>query len=250
MPKATILIPTFNRDELLRFGLISIIRQQVDDIEIFVLNDGPHSEATQRLAQSFGAKYIHTGVRFNDGGEGSWRIPGFAFNIGAKMAASDVLILTCPEMWHMEVYTLDRLIEPVAEDPKNMGRPKGRRDNHAKFLTALRKSPAAASRALFSRLAALRTSLPFLLSVSKQSYCEIGGYDEDFLGRSFDDDDFVGRMVAAGNQYVQVEASCVHLHHPKMPMVMTVPITHNKELYNIRKGQIIRNAGREWGVLR
>jgi len=253
-PRATVLIATFNRDELLELGLRSLARQKLDNIERIVLNDGLHSEQTKKIAEAYCAQYVHTGVRFKSPEDTKnkdlWRVPGFAYNIGAKIARGDVLILMCPEMWSMEDDTIERVIAPVLENPKNVGIPFGK-DDDERFLNALRNDQSHADMALYNQLTDLRTELPFLLAVSRQSYLDIGGYDEDFLGRSYDDDDFIDRLKASGHAFVQTDAHCIHLFHGRVKIQEDRGrFNLNRKLYQERKGQIVRNADREWGVLK
>lgn len=248
--RATMLMPTFYRDDCLRLGLTSVTRQPVEDIEILVLNDGPQSEQTREIAESFGATYIHTGVRFNDNPDANWRVPGFPFNIGAKMAKADILILTCPEMWHMEPYTIQRLLVPVIADPMAIGITDGRRDTGL-FHTAVLRDINASHNAAYGQIPMLRTELPFLMALRTQLYLDIGGYDEDFTGSSYDDGDFVGRLKVHGCRYVKVKARCVHLAHPKTERAGLAEMrAHNKRLKEERAGIVVRNVGREWGVIR
>lgn len=253
-PRATVMIPTFNRDELLDLGLQSLAKQKLDGIERLVLNDGLHSEQTKKIAETHGATYVHTGARFKTSEDTKnkdlWRVPGFAYNIGAKMAHGDVLVLMCPEMWSMEPDTLEQVIAPVLENPKNVGIPFGK-DDDGRFLQALQSDRSHADMSLYAQLTDLRTELPFLLAVSRQSYLDIGGYDEDFLGRSYDDDDFIDRLKMSGHAFVHTEAHCVHLFHGRVKIQEDRGrFNLNRKLYQERKGQIVRNEEREWGVLK
>jgi GT2 family glycosyltransferase len=244
LPKATVLIPTFNRDELLKFGLRSISTQGLPDLEILVLNEGPDNEVTRGVAEKYGAKYVQTGSP-----DQQWRVPGFALNIGAKMATGDVLVLTCPEMWHVDD-CLTKMLEAVATDPKVAAITNGK-DDDGSYLTSL-KTRKGDLRKIYPNLPPLRTELPFLMAVRKEVYLKIGGYDEDFTGRSYDDDDFLHRLKALGLDITKVDAHCVHLYHKRQTLKETKDhdrVAHNKKLFEERRGLVFRNQGREWGVL-
>ena len=247
--KVSILIPTFNRDDLLDLGLKSIAAQKAPNVEILVLNDGPHSESTEQVAKVNGATYVHTGVRFNKDPNSLWRVPGYALNVGVKLAKGDILVLTCPEIFHVTQDCIEQLVAPLIKDPLAVGIPVGK-DDDGKYLAAVKAG--AATDDLFSKLGVLRTELPFLMAVSRQAYTAIGGYDEDFTGRCFDDDDFSGRLVAHGCKFTQTGARCVHLYHPRLSIKDTGDhkrVAYNKKLFMDRRGSVIRNVGREWGVL-
>jgi glycosyltransferase involved in cell wall biosynthesis len=252
--RVSILIPTFNRDDLLELGVQSIGRQKLSNSEVLVLNDGPDSPTTRKIAEDNGATYVHTGTRFNDANNQPkipWRVPGYAFNVGAKIATGEILVLTCPEIWHMEPDTVERLVEPVSRSMTNVGIPDGK-DDDGSFLKAIKSDKSHADFGLYEKLKNLRTELPFLMAVSKISYMSMGGYDEDFTGRCYDDDDFIERLKSGDHEFVKTSAHCVHLYHPRQTIAGTGDkdrVEFNRKLFNERRGNVVRNFGREWGKL-
>jgi predicted glycosyltransferase involved in capsule biosynthesis len=105
---------------------------------------------------------------------------------------------------------------------------------------------------IYAQLKPLRTELPFLLAVSKASYVHMGGYDEDFTGRCYDDDDFIDRLKASAHQFVKTSAHCIHLWHERVTLQKDKDhdrVAHNKKLYMDRRGQIMRNIKKDWGRL-
>ncbi|CAD5243164.1 glycosyltransferase [Thermococcus camini] len=52
-PAVSVIIPTYNRDELLRRAIESVLNQSFDDFEVLVV-DGARSESTRELIRSFG----------------------------------------------------------------------------------------------------------------------------------------------------------------------------------------------------
>lgn len=52
-PRISVIIPTYNREELLRRAIESVLDQTFDDFEILVI-DGAKSESTRELVRSFG----------------------------------------------------------------------------------------------------------------------------------------------------------------------------------------------------
>ena len=79
----------------------------------------------------------------------------------------------------------------------------------------------------------------------------IGGYDEDFTGVCWDDNDIADRLVT-GRQYAVADIELVHLFHQrhdyKSPDIKE-RWDHNKAIYDSRRGTIVRNVGRKWGTL-
>ncbi len=85
LPKASVIVPTYNASGLLRETLQSLARQRIDpaDFEIIVADDGS-SDDTRAVAESFSAKYYYQedlGYRLCH-----------ARNGGARLAAAPVLI--------------------------------------------------------------------------------------------------------------------------------------------------------------
>lgn len=244
-PAATLLIPTFNRDELLDLGLASAVKHDFPgELEILILDEGPGTDETKALAEKYGATYVHTRSSENPG----WRVPGFAFNIGAKMAKSDVIVLSCPEILHRGP-CLAQMVQTIEKDPMAMAIPYGL-DDDGRVLKQVQAGQEPSGP--LDDVPVLNTKLPFLMAVRKDMYLGIGGYDEDFLGRGYDDNDVVDRLVARGLHYEYIQSGIVHLWHSRAARGPDdrERFLLNKRLYEERKGQIIRNADKEWGVLR
>ena len=91
------------------------------------------------------------------------------------------------------------------------------------------------------------------MGIYKQELINIGGYDEDFSGWASDDDDLVNRLKLNGLVYKYCPANVIHLYHPKVYNKETKmndkDYLHNLELFKKRKNIIIRNQGKEWGIL-
>jgi len=104
----------------------------------------------------------------------------------------------------------------------------------------------------------LRINLPFFMGVTKKDYVDIGGYDEDFTGLGYDDDDIVNRLQLNGCKYINCPAETIHLWHERkwsgplntLPENLKQLIYLNKNLYESRKAIIKRNINKEWGLLK
>lgn len=246
--KATILITTFMRDNLLKYGLASLTKQDLTDTQILVLDEGINNDA-KKITDAFGVDYLRT----NPSATAKWRIPGFAFNIGAKKAKGDILVLACAEMLHLN-NTVAAILSPFSSQEKIMSIPYGKHDSHGKYLKELESTGQTPNQDTYDSLNDLNTKFPFFLAVKREAYIEIGGYDEDFRGLAYDDADFVDRLVDSGFKYVQTEGKVVHLWHSKVEGLRqdnyNFKFNLNKTLYYAKKGIIKRNLGREWGVLK
>ena len=264
----SIIMPSFRRAELLKWGLFSIAKQKVDcDYEIIVLNDGVEDE-TENVCKMFSKKlpikYVFTGQRNYDGIHP--RVPGFAINIGVKQAVGDVIILTCPEVFHIQNNVINLLIQALKVNPKVLATPREVIDDltgsfleHVKFNYGdidediLRQLLVSHRNVTDEGAAAFISNpyMPYLLAMQKNQFMNIGGYDEDFIGIAADDNDLMDRLVANGCEYNFVEADVVHLYHgPKIIQDMKDQLyLYNVKLWKDRKGIIERNTQIPWGVL-
>jgi len=265
MTFVSIIMPSFKRAELLRWGLFSIARQKIGfDYEIIVLNDGVEDD-TEAVCKTFSKKlnikYLFTGQRNKDGVKP--RVPGFAINIGVKQAKGDVVILTCPEVFHIQDNTLNLLIEAVQNNPLALAAPREVVDDFSGvFLEHVKFNFGDFDKAAFHNLFLsykniINESLtpfvsnrymPYLMAMQKSHFMDIGGYDEDFIGIAADDNDIMDRLLANGCEYNFVKADVVHLYHgPKLPNIKDERYLYNVKLWKDRKGVIQRNENRTWG---
>lgn len=250
---ASLVISTFQRPHLLKWGLESIARQQIPfEYEIIVVNDGVMDETEKICAEyshRLNVRYIFSGQR-NLGGTLNWRVPGFAINIGARQATGRVLLISCAEIYHLNS-TLAALVSPILSNNTLMTIPAGKDDRSGAFLNSVISSSGGYDPRLYDTLPDLNVRLPFLLALDRVHFNAIRGYDEDFTGIAFDDDDLVGRLLAYGLRYHQTSARIVHLYHPRYVYEtgMNAAWHYNRNLYLTRQGVLVRNTTREWGKL-
>lgn len=254
--KVSIIITTFQRVHLLKWGLYSLSLQTMPfDFETIVVNDGLQDE-TEEICNEFkeklNLKYIFTGQR-NINGELVWRVPGFAMNIGVKQSSGDILVICCAEMLHIND-TIARLTTPILDNPKLLSIPVGKDDRDGAFLECINKHNGTFDLDTYDKCIDLNTRLPFLMALHRSQFFEIGGYDEDFVGIAYDDNDFIQRLLSYGCIYCQTDAATVHLYHPRADGYYVgggpPEWEYNKNLYFSRIGKIVRNEGREWGILK
>ena len=249
--KASLIISTFQRPHLLKWGLFSISRQNIPfEFETIVVNDGlkdKTEEICMQYKDTLNLKYIFSGSR-NLNGELNWRIPGFAINIGVKQSSGQVLIISCAEMFHLN-NTIELLTNLVLKNPKLIAIPMGW-DDDSSFLQQLNNNNGNYQEGVIQKYGKLNVHLPFLMAVSRQEFFAIGGYDEDFTGIAYDDNDLVDRLLLDGCAYQQTEARTIHLYHRHVQASDNPSrCSYNGELYRNRHGKIIRNENREWGKL-
>ena len=250
-PLVSIIIPTFNRNELLKFGLKSISKQVTAFLyEIIILNEYVDDESKQ-LAEQFNARYILT--RPNKTKESiSWRCPGVAINHGVKQAKGKYIIIACPEIYHLQNNTIENLITPLVTNDKLVTYTKGI-DDTGNFLNSLRANFQENMLYMTAGNRELNTKFPFFLAMCKSAFESVGGYCLDFqAGYCFDDTSFCRRLENSGFIFTQVAGTIVHIHHPRLRY--NLPETTrlwkiNEALYLARYQDKVANVGREWGLL-
>ena len=258
MMQLSIIVPSFQRADLLYYGLSSLARQTITcGYEVIVLNDGVPDD-TEHICKNFSSKmpikYVFTGQRNMKGLQ--WRIPGFAINIGAKMAQGKNMIIMCPEMYVLND-CIEYMIKLLNEDPNRLVIPEGKDDRGANILKAVQTGTThnillQMFDAHVANVHELNTEYPFFMGMNRQKFIDIGGYDEDFVGFCWDDLDVVTRLKKSGCYYHKITARVIHLYHARLRYGMEDVKTKwksNEKMYYDRLGTIKRNEDKEWGVL-
>jgi len=254
-PIASILIPVFKREKLLKWGLYSLSKQDCPyPFEVIILNDGIQDK-TEEICNQFKDKlnirYIFTGQRNQE--KIVWRCPGFCLNIGVKKSKSSYIIFTCPEIFHLDKFAVKKTIEMLKKDRKILVRPKGKDDQKGIFLKQIEETNGnSPNLKKLDSLKGLQTHLPFFLGMHKEEFLCIGGYDEDFTGWAYDDSDLIGRLKRYGCKHVYIDSTIVHLYHPRHRMGIEFTqkmYKHNKELYEWKDktGVVYSNKNKYWG---
>jgi len=253
--KVSIIIPSYKRCHLLKWGLWSLARQSFPfEFETILLNDGildNTEDLGEQNKERLNLKYIFTGKRNLDG-KMLWRVPGYALNIGVKQSTGDVIVFCCAEMFHLN-NTIE-LITSIYNSPgneKTLAMPQAKDDNGT-FLKHVEYTGGCINLNEYNKQPPLiNVKFPFFLAMMKKEFVDIGGYDEDFTGTDYDDEDLVMRLLDNGCSHAESEALAIHLWHPRLTMTRErIPrFNHNKALFEQRRGVITRTVDREWGVL-
>jgi len=257
MIKVSLVLASFNRAHLLDLGLGSIAKYKVQfPLEIVVVNDGLNDdteEVCKKYKDVFDIKYIFSGHRNRDIAER--RSPVFANNIGVKSATGDIIVLSNPEIYHLNE-CLNIIIPPLINNPKFLTIPEFMYfDGTGEFT---RHIGIGYNDALLSLLTVGETGkdavqMPFLMGMWKKEFMGIGGYDEDFVGYAADDNDLVDRLKLNRCTHFRALTRIVHLYHGNSHdsyMHWDNPDqVYNKKIYDVKKGQLVRNVDRRWGEL-
>lgn len=250
LPLMTVIIGVRNRDLQLQFSLRTLIDQTLPKnlYEIIIVNyGGENDEKTRQLVEFIDPdiRYIYTHEK------GIW-CNAKARNIGVLAAKSKLICFVNPDGLFGQ--NLLKEILKIHESYPKGALVQGRRYDLTTELTKniLNGKFDADLRSIF-QMAQYRlhriSAEGDCQSFPKETYIAIGGYDEDYNGWGADDNDFSERIVRFGLPKVWLnhnKCRLLHLHHRR-----DYTNKHqNKQLFFKRKGQIIRNVGKEWGQIR
>ena len=258
MRKVSLVLSSYKRPELLDIGLASILRNKPDfDFEIIVVNDGIHdntAKVCQKYSRVLNMKYIFSGHRNLDGVM-KHRVSGFALNIGIQQATGDIVVLSCPEIYHINK-ALQITVDGLVKNPDTMSVPELMYFDQDKAMTDILLG-CGEEKIDYSLLSQddeynrAHIQMPYLMGIYKHHIMEMGGFDEDFTGYAGEDNDFVDRLKLKGLKHLRTDARIIHLyhggtgdgyaHHENPAWV------HNWNLLQSRKGILKRNEGRKWG---
>jgi len=258
MPESTILITTFQRNPQLIWNLKTLVRQKLEDVNIVVLDDcfEPDVECQQVIEEyksQLDISYIHTGQQKK---ANYWRVPGFAFNVGAKSTESEFIFLCCAEIYHHND-TVAPMVDLLREHrEKIMVIPIGKTDGNGSITGLLNRDGAISDETYHAIKARLLVNLPFFMGLPRADFLDIGGYDEDYTGVGVEDKDLVERLKWRGGRYIQAPSKILHLHHSRRRLQTAAQegdvrtrTLYNRNIFASKRGQVVRNQDREWGIL-
>lgn len=262
--KTTILITTFKRPDHLRHSLRSLGQCDLGGCDIVVINDATEDETESIVAEyaelGLPVSYLFTGQR--NVPDVKPRVPGFALNVAIRQSDADVLILSNSDVYHFDD-TLSPILRVIQEDPLALVTVRDVYDDDGRLLECLgneSRSYGDVERLLSEFRDVPRKDrvqppadplMPYFMAVRREHLLAIGGYDEDFTGYACEDVDLTERLCANGCHYVFTDTDIVHLFHGARDSTWAKrdeEIQYNIRLLQERRGTIVRNAGRPWGV--
>lgn len=222
MIKTSIILTAYDRIEDTIRCLNALHKLCTDEMQVLIMHD--HHKASKELmkaCENLSFLYIHSGKQ--KANKEMWRVPGFALNIGVRQSLGSNLIIGNSEIFIQECISnqIQKIEEGYICGPKILAQGVGREHYYRGFL-------------------------PFFLGVPRKVYEAIGGYDEDFVGSCYDDDDFIERATTLA-PFLQLDEVAVHLEHLRDMQHKQTAVSYNYELYKARKGTVERNLNKEWG---
>ena len=260
--KVSLVMGSWKRKELLNLNLWSLTQQKINhDLEIIVCNDylpDGTEEICNKYKDKLNIKYVFTGQRHIN--NIIWRSAGFALNIGVKQSSGDIIILTCPEIFHLND-TINLIVEPLIknEDIMSIGESIYFDDTGHTIIYLEEHRNLNLPIELIKEISSdpectQAVKMPYLMGMYKKEYMNIKGYDEDSKGYAGEDNDLISRLELNGLKHHKTKAKAVHLFHGSRcdsKVHYDNPLWKlNFDLFSKRKGIIIRNQGREWGVIK
>jgi len=225
--KYSILIPYLDRAAQFRRTLVSFLPYaERSDWEILLIEDEKnrrqdrtHNELLQLLVAS---RKQNVRITVCPGGDPT--NPSPHYNLGARSAHGDYLILTSPEVRHV-ANILEGLDTSVADDAYVVC---ACRAENGKWWQHSVRRPA---------------NYHFCTAISRLRYLDVGGFDEAYAsGYAFDDDDWLNTVRAAGLRVVpRDDLVTVHQKHgkPWRPSHWRVLWERNRRLYVSKWGPYI-----------
>jgi len=263
-PTLSIILPSFNRPKLLNYGLSSLVRQFIPyNFELIILNDGLDDGEIEKVSKPYKDKlnirHIFTGQR-NAPDDIKWRIPGFAFNIGIKQARGSIIVLTQSEIFHLrknnmlELVSLFKLNSKKIKDKKIITHPFIIKDDISNgILKKLDENNGNPIEFIdYDNLPNLKPEYLFFMAFYKSEFIRIGGFDEDFIGNCWDDEDMIHRLKLDEFSFIKRDIKAIHLYHPRLDYKSEEVMErwhYNKKIYDERYETVIRNQGKDWGKL-
>jgi GT2 family glycosyltransferase len=233
----SIIITTFNRNAQLTLTLDSIRCVQGFEGEVIVVDDGDgaHGHPSAALVcDTFKVRRISTRRPSST----EFRNPAFPNNVGIRAATGDVVILQNAECKHV--------------DPKTI-----------KKLTAL----VTPTTAVFARVVALNQDgshqmvycgpenpRPYFFcgAIRRDILVRLRGFDEDYWGAGYDDDDLADRLAGEGIAFAYSDIEVHHQRHPPAGDYSSASEMHalyQEKTAAMLRGELgtVRNVGRDWG---
>lgn len=251
--KASILLTTYKHTDILEANLSSIAKQNLpkEEFEVILLDEFINNEETKflvnRLKEKLNIKYYNTGSKKTD--HNTWRIPGFAINYAVKNLISDskYLIIGGADIYHFD-NTVKSIVNALDNDSMSLAITNGFIDNDS-FLTKnilnnTKKIFDVNSFLRFKGVEKLNTELPFFMGMLKNNFLKINGFDEDFIGIAFDDNDLIDRLKSIGCKIKYTDSNILHMYHKKeyaKNNEFNTMLEYNARLYKQRSNNPIRN---------
>ena len=239
MKTVSVIIPTYNDTQRLRWVLEGLLAQTYDDFEVIVVNDGG-DESTSGLVREY-ENSLNAYCLYLDPLTPDFRAAA-ARNLGVKFSSGEVLIFLdtdCVPAPNLVETHLDNVV------PNSVlcGRRRFIDENVAEAMEL--PLDYEALRAVSHPDEYPDDANVFLschLGMLAELFCAYGGFDESFVGYGAEDQELMCRYARAGVQFVNLKGTeVIHLWHP--PRATHQPINGIERLIPLRDSPLVANGG-------
>jgi GT2 family glycosyltransferase len=237
----SIVITTYNRNPQLFQTLVSIRRQGFDG-EVIVVDNGDLSighPSAQLVCEAHGVRHI----ALHRPPSAVFRNPSYPMNVGIRAATGEVVILQNAECLHVDPRAIAKLssivLVPASSSPR------------AVFARVVALNPDGSETMVYCGPENPRPYF-FCGAMRREWFLQLRGFDEDYTGAGYEDDDFAVRLQRAGCQFLFTDVAVSHQWHPQAGELSDAPAMQT--LYRgktaaMLRGElgVTRNIGRNWG---
>jgi glycosyltransferase involved in cell wall biosynthesis len=271
--KSSMLLPTYNRKKLLYNTLESynFFYANNQDFEVVIVDDCSNNENRIDNVES---DFPHLNIKFIRINQKYGFNPSLAYNVAARNASNDILILSSPETLHTfnfldlcnnfndfkeNDYYLFSVFCLTHKDHKQFLNQDNTIEDKINFINKIKPQ-------FYENLGCngydfnnnmgswylhekFRPSkLNFFTAMSKNLYYEISGFNQAFMrGTGYDDTDFLSRLEPHINNYVWFDDTCaIHVDHD-----LSAQIPQNSNVYlfeSLQRNQTYKKNN-TWGIL-
>ena len=270
----SVVIPTYNRPEILRRVLYTLFKQNDSNYEVLVSNDDSPDRYKSTLAVcndfiKLGMPLTHFYTGQFKRGVG-WSVETYPYNVGIRHAKGEIIILNSGDVMsvgntiqqHRQKHQEgDRVyistVHALILDVQNKIDTYPWKENAASLLFkgSCYKMFTGYGRSYTADYEVEDAGSPyhFQMSIRGIHLHRIRGFDEDFYGgMPCADDDLADRLRRSGLQFAFVSEICaIHQHHMCVeggPAEMNSKVGCGYTLYAQRRGlSVVRNKNHEWG---
>lgn len=233
-PLVSIVMTSRQRARQLEITLASLLEQTYKRLQAIVVEADFDGGETRNICKEFNVEYY---LRENEAD----RRTSVANNIGIRRATGEIIVLQCAEIKHDTPDTIEKLIAPIIADPGVSTFPMVLDLNAQGCKVGWKHHP----------LTHPNCFITFCQAFSRASVYAIGGFDENYVGWGFEDNDFNFRLQYAGVKCRFVDAVVAHQWHETFP---PVEASQSESYYHARLAAIkagtetvVANQGKEWG---
>jgi glycosyltransferase involved in cell wall biosynthesis len=239
-PSVSVISVTHDRSESIYNTFLSLAQQDFNDFELILVEDGDSGGYVERAGRSAfpSLRYLHRKNRPHL----PMSNPAVPINIGLKHAMGSTVVLLSGDCKFPEPTGLGRLLDLQGGDPLLIACASIRAISQGGSSHVWFSHPEENPRRHFAATAFARE-----LAMS------VGGFDEDFEGYGFDDDDFEFRLQCSGAKFILTDVVVDHQWHVSHRDFL---LENNQKRYEEKKAAILRgerpavaNIGRDWGNL-